>query len=543
MQAILAFCPIFIAMVLLIGLRVPARYAMPVVLIVTAGIGIFIWEMDVLVIVASAIQGLFITVDVLYIIVGALLLLSVLKYSGGLEAIRYHFTLISSDKRVQIVIIGWLFGSFMEGASGFGTPAAVIAPLLVALRFPAMAAVLVGLMVQSTAVTFGAIGTPILIGVNNGLAADSIDAAEKLLFIQEVTAQASIIHGIVGTFIPWFMMVMVILSFGKKSDRKKCITIAPFAIFSGLAFTIPYMLTAIFFGPEFPSLLGAMVGLILVVVAVKYKFLLPKDTWDFPEKDNWPESWSGNIQVDENKSFDTSIGLFKTLLPYLLVSVLLVITRREEWGIGDLLKKFNISWPFIFGTDISANSTPLYLPGTMLILAALFAVFLYKMPNKNFNKAFKEALHTSFKAAFVLMFTIPMVRIYINSGINNSDLMSMPVALAEWTASKATSIWPLVSPFIGALGAFIAGSNTVSNLMFTEFQYNVASKLGYSEVLIVSLQAVGAAAGNMVAIHNIVAVSAVVGLMNKEGMLIRKAIIPTLYYLLFAGILGMILTL
>lgn len=541
LQAVLAFVPILLAMVLLIGLRISARYAMPVVLVVTVAIALFIWEMDILVIAASAIQGLFITMDVLYIIIGALLLLSVLKYSGGLGAIRYHFTRISPDRRIQIIIIGWLFGSFIEGASGFGTPAAIVAPLLVALGFPGMAAVVVGLIVQSTSVTFGAIGTPILIGVNNGLAEGAMAAEEKLLFLREVSARAGILHGLVGTFIPWFMVSMSIFFFGEKSDRKKCFTIAPFAIFSGLAFTVPYTLTAVLFGPEFPSLLGSMVGMLVVVVAVRYKFLVPKDSWDFPEKDTWPTSWSGKVQIDQQQVGVAHVGLFKTLIPYLIVSALLVITRKVEWGIGDYLKSFDISWVSMFGTGVSAGSTPLYLPGTMLTISAIVAVFLYKMPRNNMKKVLNETFRMAFTAAFVLMFTIPMVRIYINSGINSSGLVSMPVALAEWTASQATTMWPLISPFVGALGAFIAGSNTVSNLMFTEFQYNVAMKLGYSEVLIVSLQAVGAAAGNMVAIHNIVAVSAVVGLMGKEGLLMRKTIIPTLYYLLATGILGMIL--
>ncbi|NGM61806.1 L-lactate permease [Sphingobacterium sp. SGG-5] len=542
LQAVLAFLPILLAMILLVGFRLAARYAMPIVLAVTVAIAISVWKMDIMVIAASAVQGLFITVDVLYIILGALLLLSILKYSGGLGAIRYYFTQISPDRRIQIIIIAWLFGSFLEGASGFGTPAAIVAPLLVAIGFPGMAAVMVGLMVQSTAVTFGAIGTPILIGVNNGLTEGIMTAENKVRFLQDVTSQASIIHALVGTFIPWLMIVMSVLFFGKRTDRKKCLTIAPFAVFSGLAFTVPYTVTAMFFGPEFPSLLGSMIGLLVVLTAVKYRFLIPKDSWDFPDKSSWPESWSGKIQADSREIAAPGMSIFKALLPYLVVSVLLIVTRKVGWGIGNYLKSFEISWSSIFGTTISANSTPLYLPATMMVLSALTAVFVYRMPGAKVKKATIEAARISVMAAFVLLFTIPMVRIYINSGMNTSGLASMPVALAEWTASRTADIWPFISPFVGALGAFIAGSNTVSNLMFTEFQYSVADKLGYSNVLIVSLQAVGAAAGNMIAIHNIVAVAAVVGLMGKEGTFLRKTIIPTLYYLLAAGVLGMILT-
>jgi lactate permease len=116
----------------------------------------------------------------------------------------------------------------------------------------------------------------------------------------------------------------------------------------------------------------------------------------------------------------------------------------------------------------------------------------------------------------------------------------MPIAMAEWAASNVGAVWPLLAPTIGALGAFIAGSNTISNLMFSLFQFSIAEQLAVSGTMIVALQAVGAAAGNMIAIHNIVAAAATVGLLGREGALLRKTIIPTVYYVLLSGILGLI---
>jgi len=540
LQAFLAFGPILLSMVLLIGFRWPAKYTMPTIFVLTAYIAFQFWGMDLRHIMASSIQGLFITFDVLYIIFGALFLLAVLKYSGGLASIRYHFTTISADRRVQIIVIAWLFGSFIEGASGFGTPAAIVAPLLVALGFPALAAVIIGLMVQSTAVTFGAIGTPVLIGLNNGLTSGFANQTEKMMFLQEATAQIGVMHAVIGTCIPWMMVIMTIVVFGKKKDWRKCLTIGPFALFSGLAFTVPYLFTAVYLGPEFPSMLGAMVGLLLVITAVKHQFLLPKDTWDFPQKEDWEASWSGKISIHNDTLPSTPMSVIKAWMPYVLVSVLLVVTRKPDFGIGVFLQRFEVSWSDIFGTGISGASTPLYLPGTVLIVAAGFAFFLHQMPLSKFKTACKESAGTAFIAAFVLAFTVPMVRIYINSGTNELGLESMPIALANWTADKVGGLWPLVSPSVGAVGAFIAGSNTVSNLMFAEFQNSMATKLGMSNVIIISLQAVGAAAGNMIAIHNVVAASAVVGLMGNEGTILRRTIIPTLYYVLLAGILGLL---
>jgi len=134
---------------------------------------------------------------------------------------------------------------------------------------------------------------------------------------------------------------------------------------------------------------------------------------------------------------------------------------------------------------------------------------------------------------------VPMVRIYINSDVNAIGLQSMPIAMAEWVSINVGAIWPFFAPFIGALGAFIAGSNTVSNLMFALFQHGVATALGISAAMIVALQAVGAAAGNMIAIHNVVAASATVGLLGQEGATLRRTLLPTLYYLVATGALGL----
>lgn len=541
LSAFLAAAPILLAVGLLVGFKLAAKYTMPAVLALTVLIALLYWNLNLGQVLASAVKGLFVTVDILYIIFGSIFLLNVLKYSGALASIRYSFMHMSADRRIQIIVIAWLFGSFIEGASGFGTPAAIVAPLLLALGFPALAAVILGLMVQSTAVTFGAIGTPVLVGLNNGLVANFADQAEKVIFLQAATSQIVIIHAIVGMLIPWFMIVMTILVFGKKQDRRKALTIAPFAIFSGLAFTVPYALTGILLGPEFPSILGALCGLLIVNLALRYKFLVPKDSWDFGEESSWPASWFGKVLVDTSAVAGPRLGIIRAWMPYVVVSGLLLITRQPDLYIGPFLKTFSIDYQNILGTTISASSTPLYLPGTILILAAFATYYMHRMQAGSFQAAFRDSFRVSLSAGFVLAFTIPMVQIYINSGINSLTLKSMPITLAEWATTHFGSVWLMLAPVIGALGAFIAGSNTVSNLMFAEFQYSIATELHISNVLIVALQAVGAAAGNMIAVHNVVAASATVGLMGKEGIILRKTVIPTCYYLLGAGLLGVLL--
>ena len=162
------------------------------------------------------------------------------------------------------------------------------------------------------------------------------------------------------------------------------------------------------------------------------------------------------------------------------------------------------------------------------------------MDSADLRAAFRSSSKVLAGAGVVLVFTVPMVRVYINSDVNGADLLSMPLAMAEFVAGGVGSVWPFFAPMTGALGAFIAGSNTVSNLMFSAFQFGVAERLAMSTVMIVALQAVGAAAGNMIAVHNVVAASATVGLLGKEGSTLRKTILPTVYYLLVVGVLGLI---
>jgi len=170
----------------------------------------------------------------------------------------------------------------------------------------------------------------------------------------------------------------------------------------------------------------------------------------------------------------------------------------------------------------------------------LITFFIHRMSRSELRAAISDSSKVILGAGFVLIFTVPMVRVYINSGVNALGIASMPISMAEWVAVNVGGIWPLFAPTIGALGAFIAGSNTVSNLMFSLFQHGVAERLLISGAAIVALQSVGAAAGNMIAIHNVVAASATVGLLGQEGATLRKTAIPTLYYLLVAGAIGLI---
>jgi lactate permease len=538
--AFLSLLPILVVGIFLVGLRWPASKAMPISYLVAIILALFVWKVPGANVAAASVNGLVVAGTLLFIIFGAILLLNTLQESGGIKTIRQGFTDISEDRRVQVIIIAWLFGSFIEGSAGFGTPAAVAVPLLVGLGFPAMAAVVAGMIIQSTPVSFGAVGTPILVGVQTGLSADASITNDLLAFVTMIGTKVALLHMIAGTLVPLFVVAIMTRFFGKNKSFSEGIKVWKFALFASFAMTIPYLIVANVLGPEFPSMIGGLVGLAIVVTAAKKGFLMPpkEDVWDFEEKSKWDPEWTGKLEIKDIAHKSGSMSMVRAWTPYILVGVFLVISRLNTLPILGWLKSWVVSFPNMFGTEISASFQPLYLPGTIFILVSIITFFIHQMNGNAYKRAWVQSGKTMIAASTALVFTVPMVQVFLNTGGGAAGFDKMPIELANGVAALTGEFWPLISTFIGGLGAFIAGSNTVSNMMFALFQYDVGSQIGVDPTWIVALQAVGGAAGNMICVHNVVAASAVVGLTGKEGAVIRKTLFPFTYYALFTGAIG-----
>jgi len=542
--SIAAVSPVILVGVLLAGFRVSAKKAMPATYVLVLVLAITVWKVQPPVLVAASIQGVLLAVSLLYIIYGALLLLGTVMHSGAVETIRRQFKGISPDRRVQAIIIGWLFGSFIEGAAGFGTPAAVTAPLLLALGFPPLAAVMVGLIIQSTPVSFGAVGTPILIGVSGGL--DSGIVHEYLSglgigysdYLFGIGVRVAVMHAVAGTLIPLALSCMLTRFFGAQKSWIKGLEVWPFALFAAFGFTVPYVLFGAFLGPEFPTLLGSAIGMILVIPVAKKGWLKPRSNWDFSDQEKAEFPGMSEAESKAHKK----IASVRAWVPYLLVALFLLITRIPSLGIQSLLSGVALGPDNILGTGIGQKIQPLYLPGFVFLVVCLLSFRIYGMNRKQVSQSFAFAGAKLHGAMIPLLFALPMVRVFIESGTgaNRSGLESMPLVLATGIASIAGEIWPLFAPWVGALGAFIAGSNTISNLMFSLFQFSTAQQIAANPMVVVASQAVGGAAGNMITVHNIVAASATVGLVNQEGTLLRKTIIPMTYYCIVTGVIALI---
>ena len=560
-ELLLASLPLLVAGVLLVGFLWPATRAMPLAWLTAVFVGYFAWGMPVNWIAAASINGAITAITILWIVFGALFVLYILQEAGAFDRINRGFAAVSDDRRVQIVLLAFFLATFIEGAAGFGTPAAVVAPLLLALGFPALASVVVAIIGHIIAVTYGAVGTPIIIGIRSPLQVFEAEINEGgftvLGFADQVAAWAATYHALVGFVMPFIAVLMAVHFFGgEDSDLSDAYEVAPLCLFAGVAFAVPYWVSAWFLTAEFPSLIGSMVGGAVTVAVLRAGYLLPDSEWDFPPREEWPDHWVGSIEpgdTDDAIDVDEEMSLLKAWSPYVLLVVLLVVTRaidpvssaisNADFGvqIGDITVGIVLAWETILGTNISGSIAWVSVPGFWLIVSALVAVPVFGMSGEAVGNALSETGRKLVSPIIALIFVIAMVQVMLQSGNPPGvEPEGMIVVLARATADTLGPAYPAVAALIGALGAAMAGSNTVSNITFSGFQFEAAGRVGAPRQLVVGAQAVGGAIGNLVAIHNLVAALATVGLVGSEGRVMRLNFIVLLYYSTAVGALTML---
>ena len=529
MIAILAFLPILLTLILMMVFNWPAKWCLLISWGLALVFAFLFWDIKLDALFASSFFGMLSCFDVLIIISGAILLMNTLKASGATASINRGFMHICPDKRVQACIIGFSFCSFIEAAAGFGTPAALAGPLMVSLGFPPMAAAMIALVCDSTAVSFGAVGTPVTSALNAlGLSGDEAFTAGFAFW-------TALPHAIISTFLPLIVLMMTTKFFSKEKSFKPALEAAPFAIFTGLTFSVPMLLISTFIGYEFASLLGALISIVVSVVAAKLGFLVPKKTWDFGKEEEWDKEWLATSEV--TPVAESTMSIIKAWAPYVIVALILVLTRIPQLGIKAVLNNnipFVIRVNNIFGFDnLDWTLKWAYVPGTVFVLVAIITNFMHKMSKEKVVKSWKDTFKQVSGAALALFFGLALVEVL---KLKNAEGISMMVEMANALAKVGKGLFVLISPFIGVLGAFVSGSATVSMNLFSNLQYDTALALGLPTVFVISMQCVGAAIGNMVCINNAVAASATIGTVGKEGKLIKMNAIPMLIYALSTAV-------
>ena len=537
MTALIASLPILLVIVLMLAFNWPAKRALPLGWVVAVVIALLYWKQDFTTSAAWALDGFLEAIGTLVIILGAILIMNTLKHSGAVTAIQRVFNNVNPDRRIQAIIVGFVFAAFIEGAAGFGTPAALAAPLLISLGFPPLCAAIVALIYNSVPVVYGAVGTP-----TNTATAVTVQAAEALgadpeAYRMALTKFSAISQATCALFIVFFGVFVMCKMFGKNKSGKEAFAALPFALFTAVVFDVVFLALAFFFGPEFPSLIGAIVTLAIVIFAARAGFLCPKKTWDFEPRSEWDASWLSKQEVKQD--VDNGMSAVLAWVPYVLIALILVGTRLNWFGLKTLLTSdaFKVSIKNILGNEnVNWTWNWGWCPGIFpFILVCILTFFLHRMPGKKVKEAFVDTFKQTSGAAIALFFGVSMVYIYRNTGMNAvlTD-KSMLYVMAEALANIFKGAYVIIAPVIGVLGAFMSGSNTVSNTLFAGLQFQTAQLVKMSPVLIVALQNIGGAAGNMICVNNVVAACATTGTMGNEGKIIRTNALPCLIYCIIA---------
>jgi lactate permease len=458
---------------------------------------LLVWGQPASLVVGATAKGLLIALEVMLIIAGVLLIFALLERTGRLQHLERFFSQMTDEKQVHVIIIGFFLVSFLEGIAGFGTPAAIAAPLLVLVGLRPLTAVVVALVANSAAVVFGAFGTPIVVGVSGGaLGAD----------LHVVAQQAALLMAL-----PIALMPLAILWLYARMQGQAISTIRPFArlaLVAGALTAACFVLVTFLFGPETPSVLAPLLGGALTFALSKAGLL--------------------GVRIRSPKFKEA----LPALSPYGLAVALLLLSRADVLGFGSFLRSVGAELSLAGG---AVHYLSFYTPGALLLLSFIAALFVFRIPSAVCKATLRDAFQKARPVMLTLAVTIAFAQLVIHSQGPN-----IPSLLAGLFAG-AGPLYLFFSPLIGAFGSFIAGSATVSNLMFSAIQADAAVLNGLSAPLVLALQAVGAAAGNMVAIHNILAVLAVVNLRTGVGRIVRANLKPVLLFCALASLSAFLL--
>jgi lactate permease len=490
---VLSVIPLALFIILVFSGKIKLIWASLLALLLTIVLVIFVWKMQPVYIGASLMKGTFVAADILVIIFGALLFLETLRKTKIIDSLCHYLGHFSLDYRIQTILLAWFLENFLEGTAGFGTPSTVVAPLLVGVGFSPIIAVVVALLGNSASVVFGAAGTPIRVGFSG------LDVAGVPLY--------SALINMIGFLVPVFML-WIITSI-QKERKTHFLEALPFAVFSGLAFSIPSVFL-VSLGQEFPSIVGSIVGLLIVLAAIKLKLFVPKTIRSL-RPTNLP---------------DDKTPIMKVLFPYILLVALLVVGKFTVGSVG-----YSVN----FGIKHTFN---LFNPGFAFIIASIPVMIIWWKDFKGCLGAIKQSFIKALEPFATIALISIMVQIMINSGQNYSGNYSFLQIIA---GNLKTAILPLIVPAIGGFGSFLTGSATISNIMFGNILASISSAMGMSVPIILSLQLVGGAAGNMVSLADILPAQAVVGISGKEGEIIKKVIIPCGIYITLAGLIGLLI--
>ena len=537
LSSAIALIPIIFFFLALAVFRLKGSVAGTITVILALLVALFLYQMPVTLALSSAIYGFFYGLwPIAWIIIGAVFLYKVTVKTGQFDIIRSSILSLTEDQRLQMLLVGFAFGTFLEGAAGFGAPVAITAALLVGLGFKPLYAAGLCLIVNTAPVAFGAMGIPIIV-------AGQVSGVETHAISQMVGRQLPFIVPIV---LVWIMAIMD----GWRGVRETF----PAIVVGGGSFAIAQFLTSNYIGPELPDITAAIAS--LVSLTLLFKVWQPKHVFRFENQVD------GKNQMGDTKSVSAPLPtthyspaqIIKAWMPFVILTAMVSLWSikpfkdlfvkgkdgHPDGALVDMVMSINV--PYLHNavqklppvvtkiTDYAAiyKFDWFSATGTAIVLAAIISIVMLKMRPKEALSTFGETV----KELRTPIYSIGMVLAF--AFIANYSGLSATLALALAHTGKAFTFF---SPFLGWLGVFLTGSDTSANALFAALQATTAQQIGVPEVLLVAANTSGGVTGKMISPQSIAIACAATGLVGKESDLFRFTVKHSIIFTIMMGVL------
>ncbi len=482
---VLALLPILWLVLALCGMKMEAWKASFGALIVSAGLALLVWKMTPINVATAALEGMAMAIwPIVIVIIAAVFTYNLTVHTGAMETIKGMLTSVSSDKRVLVLLIGWCFGGFLEGMAGFGTAVAIPASMLMALGFDPILAILGCLIANGVPTMFGSIGIP-----TTTLASITALDPTQLALTQALQ---------VAPFVIITPILMVMLVGGGPKALKG---VLPITLITGISVSAAEIATAAFIGADLPMVVAAVVGLVVTfLVALKMKGEVPEEY---------------RLETPKSEEKLTAKKALTAWAPFILIFAILVLTSKLVPFINGPLSSIKTTVN-IFQGDPKATLTFSWIntPGVLILICGLVGGLIQGCPFGEMMKVLWSTCKQMSKTILTMLAVLACAKIMGYSG--------MIASIAAFFVTTLGGLYPLMAPVLGALGTFVTGSGTSSEVLFGSVQQQAAQAINANEYWLCAANSLGISAGKMLSPQSIAIGTAACGLMGKDGEVLGK---------------------
>lgn len=490
---VLALIPIVFLILALGVFNRPAYKAGMWSVLIASGLAFFFFDMTPIGIVTAIFEGAALGIwPIMIVIIAAIFTYNLAQHTKSMDTINKMLSSITTDKRIQVLILAWGFGGFLEAVAGYGTAVALPASILAALGFNPLFAAIISLVANTVPTAFGAVGIPVsTLAQVTGLDVTTL----SYMIVLQLTPFIIII--------PFLLVVMTGRSF-KALKGVVGITLA-----SGIAFAVPQIFVAQYLGAELPALVGSLFSM---AVTIGMALIFHKDK-----------------KAQEPDVVSLTEGV-KAWLPYILILVFILLTSPLFPAIYDFVSQIQTTVIIYQGPGAAASNFKwVGTPGVLIILAAVIGSLIQGATVKDIMKVFIQTVKQLSKSALTVVAIVALAKIMGYSG--------MITSIATVFVLATGSFYPFFAPMLGTLGTFVTGSDTSSNILFGPLQIEVANSIGVNDYWLAAANTSGATGGKMISPQSIAVATSATGLIGQEGKIFTSTLKFCLGYVVFLGML------